>query len=143
MPSASAIREGIAVRKALSDMRVLVVDDNPDNAMLSQIYLRKSVKSADTAETASSAIAKIGEAAKNGKYDLVLCDIMLDNGRTGFDVEKEAKALSPGTIFVFVTGHDRGGFAKNFSGQEYPDLVLQKPIKKDALLEFLGKLCDS
>jgi CheY-like chemotaxis protein len=141
-PAMPGMKEGIIVKKTLSDLRVLVVDDNLESALLSQLFIRKSVQSADTAETAYSAIAKIGEAAENGKYDLVLCDMNLDNGKTGLDVQKEAKTLSPGTIFVFVTGHDRAGFADAFPGQEYPDLVLRKPIKKEALLEFLHQLCD-
>ena len=143
-PSAKSLGEGIAATaKKLSELRVLVVDDNPDIAELFKMYMRKSVKSVDTAETASEALSKIGEAAKNGRYDVVLCDITLDSGKSGLDVEKAAKAVSPSTIFVFATGYKAEDFAKRFPNQQYPETVLVKPVRKDQLLEFLGRLCDS
>ena len=140
-PAAPALKEGIATasKKKLSECRVLVVDDNSDNALLLTMYLKGKVKSTDASETARDAIEKI----KNNTYDLVLSDMSLDGRMTGLDVEKEAKKISPGTIFVFITGRDRDGFARLFPGQEYPKFIIQKPCGKDALLEFLGKLCDS
>jgi len=142
-PSTPAMKEGIVCKKSLSELRVLVVDDNADNAELLQLYVRKSVKSADTAESAQDALSKISEAARNGKYDLVLCDITLDNGKNGLDVEKEAKEVSPGTAFVFTTGYKAEDFSKRFLGCKYPARVLVKPIKKDQLLEFLGTIFDA
>ena len=141
MPAAPALKEGIATtsKKKLSECRVLVVDDNSDNALLLSLYLKGKVKVIDISETGADAIEKI----KQAKYDIVLSDMRLDGVMTGLEVEKEAKKLSPATLFVFVTGLDRDSFAKMFSGQDSSKLVIQKPIKKDELLGFLGKLCDS
>lgn len=124
---------GEALKKKLSECRVFVVDDDPFNVQILQIFLRKSVKSLDTAQTAQEAISMISEAAKSGGYDFVLCDIRLDNGKTGFDVESEASKTSPNTRFIFVSAYDQSTI---------PDgkILLQKPIYKDVLFEFLNKL---
>ena len=140
-PAAPALKEGIATasKKKLSECRVLVVDDISDNALLLTMYLKGKVKAIETSETGADAIEKI----RQNKPDIVLSDMRLDGSMTGLEVEKEAKALSPATLFVFVTGLDRDNFARLFPGKEYPALTIQKPVKKDALIEFLGKLCDS
>lgn len=132
-PSAASLKEGPAAhfRKKLSECRVLIVDDIPENAELQQIRLRKHVKSAETAETASGAILKIIEAAKNGRYEVVLCDMRLDGGATALDVEREAQKASPSTIFIITSGVER---------EELPEgtIYLQKPFSKEKLLELLS-----
>ena len=140
-PATPALKEGIftASKKKLSDCRVLVVDDDSDNALLLTMYLKGKVKAIETSETGADAIEKI----RQNKPDIVLSDMRLDGGMTGLEVEKEAKTISPATLFVFVTGLDRVDFARMFPGQEPLKLVIQKPCKKDELIEFLGKLCNS
>jgi len=113
--------------------RTYVVEKTEKGALIISINLLKSI---DIAETASDALSKISEAAKNGKYDFVLCDIRLDGEKSGIDVEKEARTLSPGTKFVFVSALPLDSFPEGKP-------ALQKPIHQRDLLDLLNKLCDS
>jgi len=134
----SSPKEGIAAtaKKKLSECRVLVVDDDPSSVELFPLYLVKSVKSVDISGTASDALSKISKAAKNGKYDFVLCDIRLGGAKSGIDVEKEAIELSPGTRFVFISALTWDSFPKGKP-------ALQKPTSRIDVLSLLNKLSGS
>jgi len=130
-PSASTLREGIVAKKPLPECRVLVVDDDSSNTELMRFRLRKEVKSVDTAGTAAGAIAKISEAAKGEKYDLVICDMRLDGSATALDVEKEATKAIPSALFIIASG---------LRADELPQgaIHLKKPCTKEEVLALLS-----
>ena len=132
-----ALTEGIFTmqRKKLSGCKVLVLDDNPINALLLERTLRRHTNKIDTTDSPSKALSMIGAAAKNGKYDLVLCDVMVGEGKTGFNVADEAANISPGTRFIFVS-------AGLISSYPVEMRVLPIPIDKNQLFERIGELFD-
>ena len=62
-----------AIAPAKPTLRVLLVDDSPDNRLLVRAYLKNSRYTLDEAEDGSIAVAKV----KNGKYDAILMDIQM------------------------------------------------------------------
>jgi len=62
-----------AVEPAKPSLRVLLVDDSPDNRLLVRAYLKNPRYALDEAEDGAIAVAKV----KNGKYDVILMDIQM------------------------------------------------------------------
>ena len=136
-PAMPALREGIFAMQQmkLSECNVLVLDDIFVNTLLLQRILRRHAKKIDAANSPSKALSMMGEAAKNGKYDLVLCDVKIGEGKTGFDVADEAANISPGTRFIFVSS----GLLSSYPAERR---VLPVPIDNKQLFERIGELFD-
>jgi CheY-like chemotaxis protein len=115
-------------------MRVLLVEDDPDNreALTSLLALSGcDVTPADTGAAAMRAFAA-------GRFDVVLTDLGLPD-MNGWDVAGAIKRCAPATPVALVTG----------AGVELPgdemrqrgiDLLLQKPLDPRSLVQQLEKL---
>jgi PAS domain S-box-containing protein len=121
-------------------LRLLLVDDSPDNRLLVQAYLKTSPYQLDMAENGQVAVDKF----KSGRYDLVLMDMQMPvmDGYTATRTIREwekQQGLQP-TPIVALTA-----FAlkeeKEKSLEAGCDAHLTKPIKKTILLETITQLC--
>lgn len=81
--------------------RILIVDDHPEMAR-SLARLLGGDADAVTADSGVDALARI---ADSGRFDLVLCDVMMP-GMTGIELFERVRELDPATAaaFVFTTG---------------------------------------
>lgn len=134
--------ESDAAGAALRPLRILLVEDNPDNRLLVRAYLKKLPYEIDEAENGQAAVEKF----KSRDYDLVLMDIqmpVLDGHRATEAIrEWERHAGRPPKPVIALTAHaikeeiDRC-MAAGCSAH------LSKPVKKSTLLEAIVRYTGS
>jgi CheY-like chemotaxis protein len=124
-------------------VRILVVDDDPDIVDYFSVLLEDHgyvVGSANGARPALSALAEFGP-------DVVLIDVMMP-GRSGLDllVTLRRDPRWKDLPLVVITGNDHllrdecQSYLGSFDGVRGPDGVLGKPVDPDALLGILRRV---
>src|ERR1700750_637112 len=121
---------------ARKSARVLVVDDNRDNAYLTRELLRADGYEVETAESAAKAEALIRQEAP----DLILLDVVMP-GKTGIDLCRELKADPETRLIpiVMITGSaERDEKIRAFDAGA--DDFLNKPIFAEELFARVRSL---
>lgn len=120
-------------------LKILLVEDNPDNRMLIEAFLKKSPVEIDEAENGQVAVDKF----ENNKYDIVLMDIQMPV-MDGFTATKtirdwEKKNHRSETPILALTAYAMKEDRDKTIGVGCSD-YLTKPIKKEKLLDALRRL---
>ena len=120
--------------------RILVVDDNRDAVLTLGILLRSEGYVVQLAESGAQAL----RLAETMRPDVVLLDLHMPPGRTGFDVAHElhVKYSTQCPVLIAVTAHSDAksrGLAE-FSGFRH---FVAKPYDPQELLRMLGSLDQS
>jgi CheY-like chemotaxis protein len=117
-------------------LRVLVVDDDPDNRDTLAELIRLFGHEARTARSAAEAVEQAGASPP----DVALLDIGLP-GEDGYAVGRRLRE-APGRwpVLVAVTGHERLEWR---SASEGFDHHLVKPVEADLLAALLDRYADS
>ena len=132
--AAPAIVQAVPV----APMRILLVDDTPENRLLIQTYLRKSAHTIEIAENGAMAL----EMYTASPFDLVLMDMqmpIMDGYTATREIRKweQANGRKP-TPVIALTAHAMSEDAKTcFDAGCTEHLV--KPIRKAKLLEVMAK----
>lgn len=110
-------------------MNLLIVDDEPDIALMFQIVIRSA------APKIVSYIAFSGDEVmgKLGAYDALLTDLRLGGQYSGHDLAKAYKALRPCGFVAMMTGF------RNIVDAN-ADLILHKPVYPEALATLAARL---
>jgi len=119
----------------MTNLSILVVDDDPVTRKLFTKRLTSDEYTVDTAEDGVVAIDKIA----NRYYDVVLTDLIMPGGVDGIRVLEEAKRANIKTEVILITAHasvDNAIEAMKKGAVDY----LQKPINFDELLLRLDKI---
>ena len=82
----------------MSDVRILVVDDEQSMREFLEIFLRREGFEVATAGDVEAAVLAID----GDDFDLVITDIQMP-GRTGLDLLREIKKRSPETLVLMIT----------------------------------------
>ena len=111
---------------------VLIVDDMPNMRVAIKGMLQYvGVERIDTAANGEDAIASM----RNNRYDIIICDYNLGDGKNGQQVLEEAKhnkLIGYSTIFIMLTAENTMSMV--MGAVEYrPDDYLTKPINKEIL----------
>lgn len=119
-------------RRRPQTRRVLVVDDEPENARMMGEVL--------TDEGYQVGVATSGEEAirlwHQGKFDAALLDALLPDV-SGWSVAREIRKVTPNALVAVVTGADVRG--QNRDNLALVDAVFRKPIDVGELDEFLAQ----
>lgn len=108
---------------------VLVVEDEPEVLEIVQDALERRGVRVRTAGNDKSAFSILEADAR--AIDLLIADINLGEGVTGFDVARRARQLRPNLKVVYITGH-----AAHLDKFGVPDAVMfPKPFYPDELAE--------
>ncbi|MCG6924825.1 MAG: response regulator [Acidobacteria bacterium] len=127
----------------MAQLRVLVIDDEPDQTTYLSTLLQDQGWEARTANSADEGLAL----AREEVPDVVLLDVMMPE-RGGLStliaLRKDEKTKS--VPVVLVTGiqaeltHDFSAFLDRFK-KHHPDAYLEKPVDPEKLLKTLDEVC--
>ena len=112
--------------------KVLVVDDDPDNARMMAEVLGEEGYNVHVAPSGDVAL-KMWEMQR---YDAALLDALMPD-MSGWELARELRQRSPQVLLAIVTGMDVRG--QNRANLALVDAVFRKPIDVGALDEFLGQ----
>lgn len=135
---AQAASPAAAQAAAARPLRILVVDDSPDNRLLVQSYLKKLPYSLEIAQNGLEAVAKL----QAGTFDLVLMDIQMPE-MDGYTATREirrweAEHNRPATPVIALTAFALEEERQKSLAAGCSD-HLPKPIKKKELLEAIDR----
>ncbi len=119
-------------------LRILLVEDTPDNQKLAKNLLQKAGFFVDIAENGHLAI----EAVRKYHYDLILMDIQMPV-MDGFDAARSIRSWEKGTKaervpIIALTAHAMAGYREKCLENGMEDYIT-KPIKKKTLLDTINK----
>jgi signal transduction histidine kinase/CheY-like chemotaxis protein len=126
------------VQVALPDLKILLVEDNPDNRLLIKAFLKKYPVEIDEAEDGQKAVDKF----KDNKYDIVLMDMQMPV-MDGFTATKtirdwEKKNHKSETPILALTAYAMKQDKEKTLGAGCSD-YLTKPIRREKLLDALRR----
>ncbi|OSM00067.1 DAHL domain-containing protein [Magnetofaba australis] len=124
-----------AAPEEVKPLRILLVEDSPDNALLIQSYLKNTEHQLSLAENGAEAVEATQGA---GPFDLILMDMQMPV-MDGYEATRrirahEAQSSAPRTRIVALTAHalqDDRDKCLSMGCDDY----LTKPIRKQTLLE--------
>ncbi len=111
--------------------RILVVDDEPAVLLTYRMILEQKGYDVTVATCSREAHAALDK----GGFDLLLCDLSLEEQHSGFDVIEYARQMRPEMRPVLLTGYATKEIADQAEREGIP--VLFKPIDIE---EFLGMI---
>lgn len=123
----------------IEQLNFLIVDDYGDmRGVLRNMLQSFGVQNIDSVANGREAISHI----EANRYDVILCDYNLGEGRDGQQVLEEIRArnlVGPSTVFVMVTAENTRLMVMGAVEYE-PDSYLTKPFTKDLLAQRLQRL---
>jgi len=126
-------------RNDLAQKKFLIVDDFGDmRSMMRGMLQLFGCKDIQTAASGIEAVSRLEE----GRFDIVLCDYNLGDGKSGQQVLEEARfrgLVGYATIFIMVTAENTRDMVMGAVEYE-PDGYLSKPFTKDLLKMRLDRL---
>ena len=123
--------------------KILIIDDDPDIVEAMKIVLQTKDYKVSSAGSGEEGLKKV----KIDNPDLVILDIMMEKGDTGFDVARELKN-SPSTkdipILMLTAIKEKTGldFKKEAGDETWlpVDDYVEKPLKPEELIAKVEKL---
>jgi CheY-like chemotaxis protein len=124
---------------SIDKLKFLIVDDYVDmRSVLQNMLLSFGVQNIDVASNGKEAISAI----EKQRYDVILCDYNLGEGRDGQQVLEEIrhrKLIGVSSVFLMVTAENTRVMVMGAVEYE-PDSYLAKPFTKDLLGQRLNNL---
>jgi CheY-like chemotaxis protein len=123
---------------SLSDIKLLVVEDNLLNQKLIYLHLKRFGVDMDFADNGSIALEKI----KNNRYDVVLMDLMMpvmDGLEACDNIRKEEKETGEHLIIIGLTANTFDADREKCLAHGM-DEYMAKPFELDLFFEILKKL---
>ena len=114
--------------------RILVVDDEPSVLLTYRLLLEQRGYEVTALHSAQEAI----EALTQRTFDLLLCDLSLEEQRTGFDVIEFGRQRVPGIKAALITGYASVEAADRAEGVGIA--IMFKPIDIDQFFSTVSAL---
>lgn len=116
-------------------MRVLIVEDDLDQALEIKGFLRKINAQCEVAQSIKDGMANILRMS----FDLIVLDLMLPDGNTA-SLSHIIRLRHPDTPILFITGYKvmpKGEYVDVLSS----DFLLRKPLKEREFIAIAEHLC--
>ncbi len=120
-----------------TERNLLIIDDDP----AIRTVVRMQLKNTAIRLHEASDIKGTMKALKDQPIDAVICDIKLKN-LSGFEVFREIRKIYPDMPVIMLTGYIEQEYYDTSLEMGAADLII-KPVRKEKLLESLGKIFDS
>jgi len=118
---------------------ILVVEDDPKVLRLTVTRLEELNYRVIATSNGPDAMDVLKQ---NDKIDLVLCDVVMPGGMTGFDVAARALSLRPDLKILLATGYAKGVEPRDAANAKAEYRVLRKPYGLQELARTLRELLD-
>ncbi len=115
-------------------LRILIVEDAMDQALLFRALLESAGYKVTTAQDGQHAL----EVWDSGDFDLVITDLNLP-GMDGFDLARELKKPHRESPVIAVTGYTHQSYIES-AYRSGVDALLHKPIDRDELLSRIAEM---
>lgn len=116
--------------KDIAQLDMLIVEDGDDIRDIMATTFRKICNSIRTAVDGRDGLDKF----KEKQPDIIISDIRMPN-MNGNDMIEQIKGINPDVPVIVVSGH-----GKIIKATDKADVILEKPIKFDKLLEHIRNL---
>ncbi|GAB4334949.1 MAG: hypothetical protein Kow0037_14040 [Calditrichia bacterium] len=127
------IQEKEELEDTVSELRLLIVDDEPELLTTMAEILRLKFKTVDIADSGKSALEQI----KQENYDVILTDLGMPE-MSGWELARRTKQQLPDAHIIMVTGW--GDQAREeLKHHDYVDDILPKPYELNHLLKKIQK----
>jgi CheY-like chemotaxis protein len=121
--------------------KILVVDDEPDNAAIFTMGLEDDGYRVDTFTDPLSALSAFKE-DKRREYDLLILDIKMPD-MNGFELYEQIKKIDNKVKVCFLTAYGEGyteEFKKMFPSSSLGVSFIRKPIRVDDLVKKVKEM---
>jgi DNA-binding response OmpR family regulator len=133
--STYAFRPALLSSRAVNNtLRILIVDDQASLLLTYKLILQQQGYRVNAASTCQQAI----EYLKQSVFDVVMCDLALENENSGFDVIDFARSCHAHIQTVLLTGLLAGEVDEE--AERRAITVLHKPLEVRLLLETMDTL---
>jgi PAS domain S-box-containing protein len=133
-PKSSGVVPDCDKIKRLDDVRVLLVDDSPDNQVLVSRMLRMAGANVEIAANGKEA----NEMALNQNYDVLLMDLQMPI-MDGYEATAALRKIGYGGTIIALTAHAMAGEKQRCLEGGFDD-HLSKPINRKILIERIESL---
>ena len=138
-PLTKLVETEAPAQSALSETRVLLVEDEPLVRELAEKLLDQTGRSCTSVSGAEEFTAKLPHMNLQD-YELAMIDLTLGDGR-GTDIAKQLRQLQPAMPLIIMSGYDADDALSDFALRDSV-AFLQKPFKQKQLLEALQRTKD-
>ena len=124
------------------EKKILVVDDEPDNASIFTMGLEDDGFKVDTFTDPLSALSVFKEDKRRRKYDLLILDIKMPD-MNGFELYEQIKKIDDKVKVCFLTAYGEGyteEFKKMFPSSSLGVSFVRKPIRVDDLVKKVREM---
>jgi DNA-binding response OmpR family regulator len=124
------------------ERKILVVDDEPDNASIFTMGLEDDGFKVDTFTDPLSALSAFKEDMRRRKYDLLILDIKMPD-MNGFELYEQIKKIDNKVKVCFLTAFGEGyteEFKKMFPSSSLGVSFIRKPIRVDDLVKRVKEM---
>jgi DNA-binding response OmpR family regulator len=128
-------------RQMSEEKKILVVDDEPDNASIFTMGLEDDGFKVDPFTDPLSALSVFKE-DKRRKYDLLILDIKMPD-MNGFELYEQIKKIDDKVKVCFLTAYGEGyteEFKKMFPSSSLGVSFIRKPIRIDELVKKVKEM---
>ena len=122
--------------------KVLVVEDEPDNASIFTMGLEDGGFEVDTFMDPLLALSAFKEDRRRRKYDLLILDIKMPD-MNGFELYEQIKKIDSKVKVCFLTAFGEGyteEFKKRFPSSSIGVRFIRKPIRVDDLVKKVNEM---
>jgi len=122
---APADAEGVSATAAQRHERILLVEDNPEVALVTAQMLRSMGFAVELANRARKALARLDAGQR---FDLLLSDVVMPDGMTGLDLARAVRQRYPALPILLMSGYN-----DVVTSGETGFQVLRKPVPLQVL----------